>query len=99
MVNIRVSDIPYSHNMKTHLESLTEEVIQLCRANKEQQNTLNRVDNFLVQLCSVNGQQKLYTASNKTYKSNKTYVDIASEYNDTDYVYVKPGISSSKPFE
>ena len=85
--------------MKTQLESLTKEVIQLCRANKEQQKTLNRVDNFLGHLCSGNGQQQLYTASNKTHKSNKTYVDIKSEYNDTDSVYVKTGVSSSKPFE
>ena len=99
LVNIRVSDLSYSHDMKTQLESITKEVIQLCRANKEQQKSLNRVDNFLGHFCYGNGQQKSYTASNKTCKSNKTYVDIKSEYNDTYSVYVKPDVSSSKLFE
>ena len=76
-----------------------QEVIQLRRANKEQHNTLNRVNNFLEHFCSGNGQRQLYTASTNTYKRNKMEVCITSEYNDTDSVYVKPGVSSSKPFE
>ena len=48
---------------------------------------------------SGNGQQQLYTASTNTYKGKKIDVDITSEYNDTNYVYTKPGVPSSKPFE
>ena len=78
--------------MKNQLESLTEEVIQLCRANKEQYKTLNRFNNFLEQLCFGNGQQKQYTESTNTYKRNKKYVDINREYNYTGSIYVKPGV-------
>ena len=53
--NIMGSDFPESNSLKTQLESLTEELIQLCQDNKEQWETLNRVHNFLEQLCSVNG--------------------------------------------
>ena len=97
--NIRVSDIPYSHALKIHFGSLAEEWIQLRRANKKQQKTLNRVENFLERLCSVNGQQKSYTASTNTYKNKKTYVGITIKDNDTDSIYVNPGVSSRKPFE
>ena len=81
LVNIRVSEIPYIHDMKTQLESLTKEVMQLCRANKEQYKTPNRANNFLEQLCYGNGQQQLYTASTTTLKRKKIDVDITSEYN------------------
>ena len=67
--------------------------------NKEQHETLNRVNSLLEQLCSGNRQQQFYTASSYTYKRNKSDVDITSEYNDTDSVYVKPGVSGSKLFE
>ena len=33
--NIRVSYLPYIHDLKNQIESLTEEVTQLLRANKE----------------------------------------------------------------
>ena len=56
--NIRGSDILDSHDLKTKLESLTEELIQLRQENKEQHKTLNRVENFLEQLCSGNGKQQ-----------------------------------------
>ena len=55
---IKGSNLTCSHALKTHIESLTEEVIKLRQANKEQHKTLNRVDNFLEQLCSGDGQQK-----------------------------------------
>ena len=97
--NIRGSDISYSYDMNNQLESLTEEVIQLCQEIKEQYKTLNRVDNFIEQLCSGNEQQQFYTAINNTYKRNKTYIEITSEDNDAYYVYVKYGVLSSKPFE
>ena len=92
MENIRGYDLPYIHAIKTHIENLTEELIQLRRSNKE-------VDNFLEYFCSGNVHQKSYTAINNTYKINKTDVDITSEYNNNGSVYVKPDISSSKPFE
>ena len=98
MENIRGYDLPYIHAIKTHIENLTEELIQLRRSNKEQHKTLNRVDNFLEYFCSGNVHQKSYTAINNTYKINKTDVDITSEYNDNGSVYVKPVVSSSKPF-
>ena len=69
------------------------------RANKEHHKTMNRVNNLPAQLYSGNGQQKLYTASTNTYKRKIMDVDITSGYNDTDSVYVKPGVSSRKPFE
>ena len=97
--NIRGYDILDSLAMKTKLESLTEEVIQLYEANKEQHKTLNRVENFLEQLWYVNGKQKSYNASTNTYKISKTDVDIKSEDKDTDYINVKNDVSSSKPFE
>ena len=63
--NIRGSDIPGSHALKNQLESLTEEVNELCQTNKKQQNTLNisqktlnNVKNLLEKLCYGNGQQK-----------------------------------------
>ena len=64
--------------MKNRLESLTEELIQLRQSNKEQHKTLTRVNNMLKQLCSVNGQNQLYTAINNTYKRNKTDAYIIS---------------------
>ena len=97
--NIKVSNLTCSHALKTHLESLTEEVIKVLQANKEQHKTLNRVDNVFEQFCSGDGQQKSYTSSTKTYKRKKTDVEITGEENDTDSVYVKTGISSSKPSE
>ena len=63
MENIRRSDLPESDALKIQPESLTYEVIQFCRTNKEQHMTMNRVNSLLEQLCSGNGQQKLYTAS------------------------------------
>ena len=60
---------------------------------------MNRVNNLPAQLCSGNGQQKFYTANTNTYKRKKMDVNITSGYNDADSVYVKPGVSSSKPFE
>ena len=56
MENIRGSDLPDSHALNTWLEIMTEELIQFYKGNKEQQKTLNRVDNFPEQLCSGNGQ-------------------------------------------
>ena len=50
-------------------------------------------------MCSGNGHQQLYTASTNTYIRNKIDLDVTSEYNYTDPVYVKPDVSSSKPFE
>ena len=97
--NIKVSNITCSHALKTHIESPTEEVIKLRQSNKKQHRTLNRVDNFLEQLCSGYGQQKSYTASTNTYKRKKIDVDITGEDNDTDYVYVKTSVSKSKPYE
>ena len=96
---IRGYNLTCSHALKNHLESLTEKVIKLCQANKEQHKTLDRVDNFIEQLCSRYGQQKLYTASTNTYKGKKTYVYITSEDNDTYYTYAKTGVSSSKSSE
>ena len=54
MQNTRISDLPYIHVMKTHIEILTGEVIYLRQDNKEQQKTFNIVDNFLDQLCNGN---------------------------------------------
>ena len=71
----------------------------MLQAKKEQYKILNRVNNFLEKLCSGNGQQKLFTTSTNTYKRNKIDVDITSDDNDTDFVYVNPGISRSKLFE
>ena len=71
----------------------------MLQAKKEQYKILNRVNNFLEKLCSGNGQQKLFTTSTNTYKRNKIDVDINSDDNDTDSVYVNPGISRSKLFE
>ena len=45
--NIRGSDLPDSHALKTHIKSITEEVIELIRVNKEQQKTLNSVNHLL----------------------------------------------------
>ena len=45
--NIRGSDLPDIHALKTHIKSITEEVIELIRVNKEQQKTLNSVNNLL----------------------------------------------------
>ena len=67
--------------------------------NEEQHKTLNKVNNLLEQLCFDHGQQQFYTTITNTYKRKKIDVDITSEYNNTDYVYVKPGVSGSKPFE
>ena len=69
--NTRGSDPSYSHDMKTRLESLTEEGIKLCQEHREQQKTLNTVDNFPEHLCNVNGKQQSYTKSNNMYKSKK----------------------------
>ena len=96
MENIRGSDLPDSHALNTWLEIMTEELIQFYKGNKEQQKTLNRVDNFPEQLCSGNGKQKLYNTSNNTYKSKKTDVEIKIEDNVTYSVYVKPGFQAVK---
>ena len=71
--NTRVSDLTDSCALKTHLESLTEEVIGLRQYIKVQHKTLNiinktlnRVHNFLELFCSGNGQQQAYTASTNT---------------------------------
>ena len=71
-------DLPYSHVLKAHIESLTEEVIQLCQENNEQQKTLNRADNYLERLCNVNSKNQSYTASKDMYKSNKVNVYLKS---------------------
>ena len=73
-------------------------LIELRQVNKEHQNILNIAENFLEQLCSGNGQQKLYTATTNTYKRKKTDVDLTGESNNKYYVYVKLGVSSNKPF-
>ena len=54
---------------------------------------------MLEQLCSGNGQHQSYTASTNTYRRKKTDVDLTSEVNNKYSVYVKPFVSSSKPFE
>ena len=74
MENIRRSDILDSRALKTKLESLTEEVIQLHKENKEQHKTLNIVENFPEQLCSGNEKKQSYNASTNTYKIIKTDV-------------------------
>ena len=99
MENIRGCYLPDSRDLKNWVEILNEEVIELFRANKEQQKTLNRVDNFIEQLCSRNWQNQLYTTSTNAYKKKKTDVYLTSEDNDKYFVYVKPGVSNSNPFE
>ena len=91
-------DILDSHALKTQLEIFTEEVIKLQKSNKEKNNTLNIVKNCFEQFCSRNGKQKPFTTSTNTYKSRKTDLDITIEDKDTDYVDVKPDVSSSKCF-
>ena len=97
MENIRGFDLPDIHALNTRLKIIAEEVSHLRQTNKEQQKTLKRVNNFLGQFCPLNGQQQSYTASNNNFKRKKIDVDITGE--DTDYVYVKPGVSNSKLFE
>ena len=67
--------------------------------NKEQQKTLNIVDNFPEQLWCGNVQQQSYTASSNTFKINKAGVELTSEDNNKDYFYFKSGVSISKPLE
>ena len=103
---IRGSGLPDSHNLKTQLESLNEELIELHQSVKKQQNiqnraqkTLNSIDDFLEQYFSGNGLHQLYTARNNTYIRNKNNGYLTSEYNNKYYVYVKPGVSRSQQLE
>ena len=54
---------------------------------------------MLEKLCSINGQQKIYTASTNTYKSNKHNVYLTSKYNNKYYGCVIPGISRNQQLE
>ena len=47
MENIRGSDVRDSHSLKNTLRIINEEVIQLWQEYKDQQKTLNRVQNLL----------------------------------------------------
>ena len=70
---IRGYDIPDSYALKTHLESLTGEVIESCQEKRKKQSipnisqkTLNSVNNVFELLCSGSKQQKFYTTSTNT---------------------------------
>ena len=98
-----VSDLPDSYVLKTHIGSLTKELIKFYQTQKEDKNTnknmarnFNIVESFLGHLCNGNVKFQPYTASTITYKGKKTCVYLTSVEKENDYLLLKYAISNSR---